>query len=61
MVYRTPGGKGVRLDGGPGYAGASILPHYDSLLTKIITHGSTRRGWCCQYALSLSYSRHQVI
>lgn len=39
MVYRSPGGKGVRLDGGPGYGGATIQPYYDSLLTKITVKG----------------------
>lgn len=33
-VYRSPAGNGVRLDGGPGYSGAIISPHYDSLLVK---------------------------
>jgi pyruvate carboxylase len=33
--YRTPGGPGVRLDGGPGFTGAVITPHYDSLLVKL--------------------------
>jgi pyruvate carboxylase len=33
-VYRSPAGRGVRLDGGPGYSGAIITPHYDSLLAK---------------------------
>ena len=36
--YQTPGGKGLRLDGGPGYTGAVISPHYDSLLVKITAH-----------------------
>ncbi|KAK4149077.1 pyruvate carboxylase [Chaetomidium leptoderma] len=40
-VYRSAGGNGVRLDGGNGFAGAVITPHYDSLLTKMSTHGST--------------------
>jgi pyruvate carboxylase len=31
-VYRSSGGQGVRLDGGPGFSGAVITPHYDSLL-----------------------------
>eukprot|EP01051_Picozoa_sp_SAG22_P002864 SAG22_NODE_132_length_18535_cov_8.178021_6_plen_768_part_00 len=39
LVYRSPGGKGVRLDGGPGYGGANIQPFYDSLLTKITVKG----------------------
>ncbi len=29
-VYRSAGGNGVRLDGGNGFAGAIITPHYDS-------------------------------
>ncbi|CAO0798643.1 unnamed protein product [Mucor circinelloides] len=40
-VYRSSGGNGVRLDGGAGYAGAVITPHYDSLLVKVTCSGST--------------------
>ncbi|KAI7851719.1 pyruvate carboxylase [Circinella umbellata] len=40
-VYRSSGGNGVRLDGGAGYAGAIITPHYDSLLVKCTCSGST--------------------
>ncbi|KAG1455948.1 hypothetical protein G6F56_006946 [Rhizopus delemar] len=40
-VYRSSGGNGVRLDGGAGYAGAIITPHYDSLLVKVSCSGST--------------------
>ena len=40
-VYRSAGGNGIRLDGGAGYAGASITPHYDSLLVKVTCHGQT--------------------
>ncbi|WPH03664.1 Pyruvate carboxylase [Acrodontium crateriforme] len=40
-VYRSAGGNGVRLDGGNGFAGAVITPHYDSMLTKMSCHGST--------------------
>ncbi|EFW99765.1 pyruvate carboxylase [Grosmannia clavigera kw1407] len=40
-VYRSAGGNGVRLDGGNGFAGAVITPHYDSMLTKLSCHGST--------------------
>lgn len=39
MAYRSPGGFGVRLDGGMGYSGAVITPFYDSLLVKSITSG----------------------
>jgi pyruvate carboxylase len=40
-AYRSPGGFGVRLDGGNAYVGAEISPYYDSLLVKISTHGLT--------------------
>src|SRR5258706_255911 len=41
LAYRSPGGFGVRLDGGMGYAGAVITPFYDSLLVKSITSGQS--------------------
>lgn len=40
-VYRSAGGNGVRLDGGNGFAGAVITPHYDSMLVKCTCRGST--------------------
>ena len=40
-VYRSAGGNGVRLDGGNGFAGAVISPHYDSMLVKCTCHAST--------------------
>ena len=40
-VYRSAGGNGVRLDGGNGFAGAIITPHYDSMLVKCTCNGST--------------------
>ena len=40
-VYRSAGGNGVRLDGGNGFAGAIISPHYDSMLVKCTCHAST--------------------
>jgi pyruvate carboxylase len=36
LAYRSPGGFGIRLDGGMGYGGAIITPFYDSLLVKLI-------------------------
>jgi pyruvate carboxylase len=39
LAYRSPGGFGVRLDGGMGFAGAVITPFYDSLLVKCIASG----------------------
>ncbi len=38
-TYRTPGGAGVRLDGGTAHAGAEISPYFDSLLVKLTTRG----------------------
>lgn len=38
-TYRSPGGPGIRLDGGTAYAGASISPYYDSLLVKVTAWG----------------------
>jgi pyruvate carboxylase len=37
--YRSPGGGGVRLDGGTTYTGAEISPHFDSLLAKLTCRG----------------------
>ena len=38
-TYRSPGGAGVRLDGGTTYAGATISPHFDSMLAKLTCRG----------------------
>ncbi len=38
-TYRSPGGAGVRLDGGTTAAGSQISPHFDSLLTKLTCRG----------------------
>jgi len=38
-AYRSPGGTGVRLDGGTTYTGAEISPHFDSLLAKLTCRG----------------------
>ena len=34
QVWRPAEGFGIRLDGGNAYSGASISPHYDSMLMK---------------------------
>lgn len=39
--YHTPGGLDVRVDSGL-YARYHILPHYDSMIAKLIVHGKTR-------------------
>ena len=38
-TYRSPGGAGVRLDGGSIAQGARISPHFDSMLVKMTTRG----------------------
>ena len=38
-TYRSPGGAGIRLDGGTVTTGAEVSPHFDSLLVKLITKG----------------------
>lgn len=41
--FHAPGGNGVRVDSHI-YNGYSVPPHYDSLLGKLITHGSDRES-----------------
>ena len=58
-TYRSPGGFGIRLDGGMGYAGAVITPFYDSLLVKVTACGPTLRdgaatAWTARCASSAS-------
>ena len=38
-TYRSPGGAGIRLDGGTIAAGSEVSPHFDSLLVKLISKG----------------------
>lgn len=40
-MYLPPGGLGVRVDSAA-YPGYSIPPYYDSMIAKVIVHGSTR-------------------
>ncbi|MAD24956.1 MAG: acetyl-CoA carboxylase biotin carboxylase subunit [Verrucomicrobiales bacterium] len=41
-MYYAPGGRGVRLDS-HAYAGYTIPAHYDSMIAKLITFGTSRR------------------
>jgi len=41
-MYFAPGGRGVRVDS-HAYAGYTIPPYYDSLISKLITYGKDRR------------------
>jgi pyruvate carboxylase len=38
-AYRSPGGAGVRLDGGSASAGTEISAHFDSMLVKLTCRG----------------------
>ncbi len=38
-TYRSPGGPGVRLDGGTTHTGAEVSAHFDSMLVKLTCSG----------------------
>ncbi|HEY0816229.1 MAG TPA: pyruvate carboxylase [Pseudonocardia sp.] len=38
--YRSPGGPGVRLDGGTTHTGAEVSAHFDSMLVKLTCYGN---------------------
>ena len=40
--YNAPGGFGVRVDSAM-ESGATVVPHYDSMIAKLITHGRDRQ------------------
>ncbi|GAB6983676.1 pyruvate carboxylase [Nocardioides pyridinolyticus] len=40
-TYRSPGGGGVRVDGGTTYTGAEVSAHFDSMLAKLTCRGRT--------------------
>ncbi|MGD9960348.1 pyruvate carboxylase [Nocardioides sp.] len=40
-AYRSPGGAGVRIDGGTTYTGAEVSAHFDSMLAKLTCRGRT--------------------
>ena len=42
ITYRSPGGAGVRVDGGTVHSGAEVSAHFDSLLVKLTCRG---RDW----------------
>ncbi len=43
-TYRSPGGAGIRLDGGTVASGAQISPHFDSMLVKMTCRGRDFRA-----------------
>ncbi len=56
-VFRMPGGMGIRLDDGPGFPGAKITPHYDSLLVKITAKARTRKDAAAKLVRALKEFR----
>ncbi|WP_105567412.1 pyruvate carboxylase [Microbacterium halophytorum] len=38
-TYRSPGGSGIRIDGGTTAAGSEVSPHFDSMLAKLTCRG----------------------
>lgn len=46
IAYRSPGGFGIRLDGGSSYAGVDISPFFDSMLVKVSSWGRNLEGAC---------------
>jgi pyruvate carboxylase len=57
-VFRSPGGMGIRLDDGPGFVGAHITPHYDSLLVKLTARALDRDD--CAQKLKRALSEFRV-
>ena len=43
-TYRSPGGAGIRLDGGTVASGAQVSPHFDSMLVKMTCRGRDFRA-----------------
>ncbi len=38
-AYRSPGGLGIRMDGGTSHSGAEVSPYFDPLLVKLTARG----------------------
>ncbi|WP_370409957.1 pyruvate carboxylase [Streptomyces fradiae] len=43
-AYRSPGGSGIRLDGGTTHAGSEVSAHFDSMLVKLTCRGRDFRA-----------------
>ena len=50
--YSVPGGFGVRVDGFA-YHGYTVVPHYDSLVAKLIVYADTREEALCKMESAL--------
>ena len=56
-AFRSAGGMGIRLDGGSGYSGAQVSPHYDPLLVKVTCHALDFEGAARKLRRALSEFR----
>lgn len=54
--WRMPGGFGVRVDS-HAYVGYRVSPHYDSMIGKLIVHGSSRADALARMRTALSEAR----
>ncbi|MDH3335458.1 MAG: acetyl-CoA carboxylase biotin carboxylase subunit, partial [Rhodospirillaceae bacterium] len=52
-IYHAPGGLGVRVDSGL-YSGYKVPPHYDSMIAKLIVHGTSRNECLMRLRRALS-------
>ncbi|HNV88199.1 MAG TPA: acetyl-CoA carboxylase biotin carboxylase subunit [Methylotenera sp.] len=52
-TFHMPGGPGVRIDT-HAYSGYTVPPHYDSMIGKLITHGTTRDQAIARMRIALS-------
>jgi len=52
-IWHPPGGPGIRVDSHM-YSGYSVPPYYDSLIAKIIAHGTTRASAIARMSMALS-------
>ncbi|HUV14801.1 MAG TPA: acetyl-CoA carboxylase biotin carboxylase subunit [Acidobacteriota bacterium] len=53
-AYNSPGGPGVRVDS-TAYQGWEVSSHYDSLIAKLIVHGSDRQEALARMARALDF------
>ncbi|MGD9679386.1 MAG: pyruvate carboxylase [Vulcanibacillus sp.] len=56
-VYRSASGFGIRLDAGSAFPGATITPHYDSLLVKVSAYAKTPKDAAAKMVRTLKEFR----
>ena len=57
QVWRPAEGFGIRLDGGNAYPGATISPHYDSMLMKVTASALSFQGAADKLSRALTETR----